>query len=259
MVGGGTAGATGFALSTFVIDDVLAVDAGALGWFAAPDRQALIRDVLITHAHIDHVAGLPIFLDNIYGLTAEPPTVHGTEDVLDSLRVHVFNNHLMPDFVRMSLTMRPFLRMQPLYPGEAVHIGPYRIVPFAVDHVVATTAYYIESGEAAMAVVTDTAPVAGLADFLTTGVARFGADPRRLRAVFLEASFPDDLADLAGISKHLTASQFLAIAGEFPPTVAVYAVHIKPRFFDTVRKVIETAGLAHVRAAEPGEVIDLGG
>src|SRR5688572_22287992 len=101
QVVGAAADAAGHPLSTFVVDGVLAVDAGALGWFADPAAQAAVRDVLLTHSHADHIAGLPPFIETVYQLAPDAPTVHAPEPTLRALRDHVFNGVLMPDFVAM--------------------------------------------------------------------------------------------------------------------------------------------------------------
>jgi hypothetical protein len=80
----------------------------------------------------------------------------------------------------------------------------------------------------------------------------------RMRAAYLEASFPDSQADVAGLSKHLTVSQFLAAARLFPPAVAVYAAHVQPRFAAEIAAAIRAAGLPNVRVAEPGQTIEVG-
>jgi glyoxylase-like metal-dependent hydrolase (beta-lactamase superfamily II) len=51
-------------LVSFVINDSVAVDAGAIGLLADLQRQQAIRHVFITHEHLDHIATLPIFLEN---------------------------------------------------------------------------------------------------------------------------------------------------------------------------------------------------
>src|SRR6516165_8193089 len=63
-------------LTSFLINDALAIDAGSLGFFRAPREQARIKHVLLSHTHIDHLASLPIFLDNAYKETSVV-TVHG--------------------------------------------------------------------------------------------------------------------------------------------------------------------------------------
>ena len=243
------AGGGGFPLSTYLFDDALAVDAGALGWCCPPDRLARVRDILLTHPHIDHLAGLPIFLDTVYGLAPEPPCVHAPQATLDAVQTHLFNDVLMPDFVALSRTMTPFLRLCPVRAGEPLKVGRYTATAITLDHVVPTVGYVLDDGAVAAAVLTDTAPV-------PAAVALLAGWPR-LRAVFLEASFPDHMAPLAAVSKHLTASQFLAHARQFPADVPVYAVHLKPRWADEIAATIRAAGRANVRAAEPGEVIEV--
>ena len=47
-------------LTTFLINDNIAIDAGSLG-FALPGEQlAKVEHVILTHSHLDHVASLPI-------------------------------------------------------------------------------------------------------------------------------------------------------------------------------------------------------
>ena len=50
-------------LTSYVINDTLAVDAGSLGLMATPAEQKRVQHVLITHTHIDHVGSLPIFVE----------------------------------------------------------------------------------------------------------------------------------------------------------------------------------------------------
>ncbi|KAL4941739.1 cAMP phosphodiesterases class-II-domain-containing protein [Aspergillus oleicola] len=57
----------------------------------------IIGSVLITHAHLDHVAGLAM---NTQLLTVgtEPKTVAGLESVIWALQTHIFNNVIWPNF-----------------------------------------------------------------------------------------------------------------------------------------------------------------
>ena len=47
--------------TTYVVNDRLAIDAGCLG-LAGLDVQNRVTDVVLTHAHLDHVATLPYYL-----------------------------------------------------------------------------------------------------------------------------------------------------------------------------------------------------
>ena len=226
----------GHPTTTLVVDGELAIDAGALGWFAPPTEQARVRHVLLTHAHIDHVAGLPIFIDNVYQLSDEPPTVLGTPATLAALQSHVFNDTLMPDFVELGRRMAPFFHTRPLAPGVPVTLGRYVVTPHAVDHTVPTVAFTIDDGTTVVAVVTDTAPVPDV-------IERLAAWPR-LAGVYLEASFPARLAGLATLTKHLTTADFLAAAARL--TVPVYPIHVKPRHAPEVVAELRSAGRSNV-------------
>jgi ribonuclease BN (tRNA processing enzyme) len=239
-------GATpGHPLTAFLLDGVLAVDAGPLGTFDTVAEQGAVRDILLTHSHIDHVAGLPVFLDTVYQL-GPPPAVHATRDTLDSLRKDVFNDRLMPDFLALSESMTPFLTTREVEPHRPFAVGRYTVTAIPVDHTVPTVAYLIDDRTSAVAVVTDTAPVPGVIEPL--------AGWPRLKAVFLECSYPRRLTDLAGLTKHLTTDQFAEAALAFPQGVRVLATHVKPRYHAEVQAELEDAGF---EIAEPGRVVDV--
>lgn len=242
------AGTPGHPLTGFVIDGRLAVDAGPLGCVGTVEDQANIADVLLTHAHIDHVAGLPIFLDNVYRLRDRPPAVYGLPETLAALRADVFNGRLMPDFVGMSERMPPFLTLHPVTPDRPFAAGGYTVTPIPMKHTIGTVGYLIDDRESAVAVITDTGPIP---DTLTA----LSHWPR-LTAVFLECSYPDRLADLAELTHHQTVTQFVAGARLFPPDVRVYAVHVKPRYADEVRADLAKHGLPADVIAEGGRVVE---
>ena len=60
-------------LTTYLINDVVAIDAGSLGFYGGPKQQSAIQHVIITHSHIDHVASLPIFLEQCPRLATHAP------------------------------------------------------------------------------------------------------------------------------------------------------------------------------------------
>jgi len=238
----------GFSLTGFVIDGVLAVDAGPLGLCGLPEELAKITDILLTHSHIDHVAGLPIFLDNVYGLSEKAPTIHATTPTLNSLQNDIFNDRVMPDFIGMSKVLPPFLQLNTIRANEPFRIGRYTIHAREVIHPVPTVAYLIDDGTAAIAIVTDTAPVPDLLAWI--------AKQPRLRAVFLEASFPKDMRELAGTCGHHTSEQFVEAARALAP-LPVYPTHIKPRFVEIIRQEIVDARLPNVRFIVPGDVVEV--
>jgi len=244
-----SAGTPGHPLTGFVIDGRLAVDAGPLGGVGTADEQAQISDVLLTHAHIDHIAGLPIFLDNVYRLAPACPAVHALPATLDALQSDIFNGRLMPDFIDMSRRMEPFMSVHPVTPDRPFAVGKYTVTPIPLRHTIPTVGYLIDDKASAVAVLTDTGPIPDV-------VASLAHRPR-LRAVFLECSFPDHLAELADVTQHLTVGQFAAAARHFPPTVRVFAVHVKPRYWTEVTAELAACGLPNVTVGVGGLVVEV--
>ncbi len=236
-------------LSSYVIDGVIAVDAGALGFHVPLADQARVRHVFLTHSHIDHLASLPIFLENVYNTHPECVCIHGNAALMDCLRRDLFNDRLWPDFVRISAERSPpYLRLSLLEEGRPVEAEGLRVTPAAVDHVVPTFAFVIEGAGAAVAVVTDTAPTEAVWE-------RCRRTPT-LKAVFLEASFPNSGSLMAGLARHLTADQFIEEARKVGPGVQVYAVHLKARTHEQTAAEVLGHGLPNVHIAEPGRVYE---
>src|SRR3954471_2302822 len=107
-------------LISYLINDTLAIDAGSLGVYGTPEDQARVRHVLVSHTHIDHTATLPIFIENAYEADAKCVTIHGSDEVLESLRRDIFNNRTWPDFVALSQGDLQLLRLERLEPGVSI-------------------------------------------------------------------------------------------------------------------------------------------
>lgn len=236
-------------LSAFVIDGVLAVDAGSLGLWPDLAAQARVRDVVLTHAHMDHVASLPIFLENTYG-TEPPATVHGLADTLDAVRRDVFNERVFPDLLGREPEVGPFVRLAPLAPLETRHLPHHAVTLVPVAHKTPTAAVIVDGAAESLVIVTDTGP--------TDAVWAAVAGRKNLKAIFLEVTFPDRLDWLAEVSGHLTPALFAAELQKAPPGVPVYAIHLKPRYRDAVLADLAAYAFPHVTVAEPGKVYRVG-
>ena len=243
----GTSSAYQF-LSSFIIDDWVTIDAGALGLLTPQERQKRIQHVFLSHSHMDHIATLPLFLDNVYDPAGESVCVHASDAVQDCLRRDVFNDRLWPDLTHMSDKVSPFVQFESLEDGQAVTVGDLKITPLSVDHVVPCFAFLIESGTAAVAIVTDTGPTQQVWERLQC--------QENLQALFLEASFPNSFQWLAEKSKHLTPQQFAGEIAKLERSLPVYAIHLKPNFYDEVIDELTSLGLEQLEIAQPDHVYE---
>lgn len=165
-----------------------------------PEGQVLrehVKAYLISHAHLDHVAGL------ILSSTDDAPKpILALPDSLAVLREHVFNWRLWPNFA--SDGTPPALSrytLTPLRGGEsqAIPDTSFRVTAFPLSHAgSASTAFLVESGGQSILYLGDTGPDvvegAGRLRALWTHVAPL-VRARTLHAILVEASYPSERAD----------------------------------------------------------------
>src|SRR5262249_25505895 len=159
----------------------------------------------------DHLASLPIFLDNVYTGNEDCVTVYGTEPVLDCLRKDVFNDRLWPDLVTLSGQGRPFLKLHLLEPGRTVIVEGLSLTPVPVQHAVPTVGFLVSDEQSTVVIPSDTSP--------THEIWERAREAKNLKAVFLEATFPKKMAWLAELAQHLTPELFAQEAAKAPAGV----------------------------------------
>ncbi len=232
-------------LTSFLINDDIAIDAGSLG-FALPGEQlAKVEHVILTHSHLDHVASLPIAIAEVFPRLRRPMRIYGTADVLHAVQEHLLNGVIWPDFSRIKMLRSEQMAMEfiPVQHEQTFAIGGIKFTPVPVCHEVPTIGLIVESSDATLAFTSDTC----VTDAIWAAASRHPT----LRAVFVDCSFPDELEELAHQSGHLTPGLVAAEAAKLTRPATVYCVHIKP---DTREKVL--AQLAAHRSAriEPLEL-----
>ncbi len=229
-------------VSSYLVNGKVAIDAGCLGLHGTPEEQDAVRHVFLTHSHADHVVSLPFFVENVWTPAPDCPVVYGMPETLQAVQDHVFNNVIWPDFVALSERMPPFLRLQALELESPLEAGGLTVTPVRVNHLVPTCGYVVREGESAVIFAGDSGPTERLWEVAhhTPG----------LRAVFLEASFPNRLKSVAQASLHLTPEMFNQEAAKLPAGIRLMAVHLKVRFREEIVRELQALGLPSVEIAE---------
>ena len=222
----GSAGseAPGLNPPAFLIDNFLLLDAGTVTLTLDKIAQCRITHIFLTHAHLDHLKGLPFLLDN---LNAVNPTcqilVLSGKEVISDLKKHIFNNRIWPDFAAIPDAQNPVMRYQSISTRQPVVIGDYRIHAARVNHTVPAYGYIVEHASGASLLYTgDTGPTEAIWKKMRG---------RDVKALIVEVSFPNELSSLALATGHLSPDLLEAEIRKMPSTPGkIYISHLKPPF-----------------------------
>ncbi len=234
----------------FLVDGVLAVDAGALTAALPLDRLLAIDDIVLTHSHLDHVKDVPLVADLLVGRRSRPLRVHASTDCARILRESVFNDELWPDFTRLPDERHPAIVIQPFDPRRRFKAGRYAVRPVLVSHTVESVGLVLSDGVSSLAVSGDTGP--------TSAFWKAVDATENVRGLLVETSFPNRLQSLADASGHLTP-RTLALElrkvrrNGFP----VYLYHLKPAFAAELRREILSLQLDGVSVLSAGDELQL--
>ena len=226
----------------FLVDDVLALDAGALTSTLTLEQLCKVDDIVVGHSHFDHIKDLPLLADLVIGRREHPVTIHASRECAKALREYMFNNSLWPDFTKIPTAKNPVLQIKSFRAGASFKIGRYHVKSVPVTHPVESCGFLVTDGEVSVAMSGDTGPTTKLWQVLNKA--------KNLKAVLMETSFPNKLQQLADISGHLTPHTLQGELGKFRRNgAAVLLYHLKPAFVPQLKK--ELAGM-------PVEVLELG-
>jgi len=181
--------------SSLLIDDDVLIDAGTgIGDLAIADLCS-IRHVFLTHAHLDHIAGLPMLADAVFEENfAIPLTVYAREETLRALQDHLFNDVIWPDFAKLPSPEQPMLRYQVCGPGDTVTIDHRDFYAVDVMHSVPSLGFTVQNSGGAFAVSGDTKSNETLWPVLNAC--------EDLKVLVIEVSFPDEMESLAAQAGH---------------------------------------------------------
>lgn len=244
--------AAGCRTTAFLLDSDVLIDAGSGVGDLSLDELVQVDDILLSHAHLDHVLGVPLLADSVMRRRhGRPPIrVHGLPATLQALRDHLFNGQIWPDFTRLPTPERPILALCPFETGDVLAFGGRRIEVLPAVHTVPAVGFAVLAQQGAWAFTGDTAPNPALW--------------ARLRAIDLahlviETAFSDEEARVAEVSRHLHPRAVVQELAQLTQAATIHITHVKPGEMAAVMAQIAAhAPQRQVHALQAGQVIALG-
>ena len=234
--------------SAFLIDDSLLLDAGTVGSVLSEDEQWRIRNILVTHSHLDPIRGIPLLADNIV-VSGQTHTVEviATGEVLSAIGTHLMNGIIWPDFTVIPNPDTPILRYREILPEDSFTIGEISVQSCPVNHTVPAVGYRITKGKSSLLYTGDTGP--------TEKLWELAGD---LAALIVEVSFPSDMEEIALMTRHLTPALLgkeLAKLSKLPPRILI--THLKPQYHDRINAELAALEIPGIVLLSDGDVYDL--
>jgi len=238
-------------LVSFLIDDVLAVDAGSLVSELTFPEQKKIKAILLSHGHYDHIRAIPAFAFNNSDRTTK---VIATSKTLEILSSHLIDGVVYPKFTsEASFLRKATLQLVSVEPLVRQEIEGYDILAVPMRHNLDGVGFEITSRDRKTLFYTgDTGP--GLSSI-------WGNISPQL--IITDVTWPNNLANAAKDAGHLCPEMLKEELIEFRrvnnylPRVAV--IHVSPQhepeIEEEVREVAKSLGNSIDIAHEGEELI----
>ncbi|MCG8369377.1 MAG: 3',5'-cyclic-nucleotide phosphodiesterase [Proteobacteria bacterium] len=232
-----------------LVDNDVLIDAGTgIGDLELGDLDS-IRHVFLTHAHLDHIAGLPMLADRVFDENFDVPlTVYAREETLRAVQEHLFNGVIWPDFTRLPSPENPMLRWHVISPGDTITIDDRNFYAVDVMHTVPSLGFTVQNAGGVFAVSGDTRtnetlwPVLNACD--------------NLKVLVIEVSFPDEMADLAVDAGHYTPQSLTEDLKRLCHEPEIWLTGMKPGEEETIfAQVTRAAPTRNVRMLSRGTTL----
>lgn len=218
--------------TSFLVDHDILIDAGTGVAELSLVELVAIDHVFLTHAHLDHILALPLMVDAVAGRRDKPLLVYAIAEVLETLRQHIFNWSIWPDFTKLPDETHPFIRFVPIDIGVGVSIDARQITALPVAHPVPAVGYCLDSGQGSLVFSGDTGPC----EAFWQAVARVP----NLRYLLVECAFSNQECSLALLSKHMCPRMLGEELRRLDRLCKIFITHLKPGEIERTMLEIES-------------------
>jgi cAMP phosphodiesterase len=235
-------------LACFVVDDLIAFDAGSLAMATTEQQKQQIRDVVLSHAHLDHIAGLPLYIDDLFATIKRPIQIHATAEVIEILERDIFNWSIYPRFSELRNEYGVVLEYRPFEIEKDFAVKHLTVKAIGVNHKVPSVGFIVSDGKSSFALTNDTAAVSRFWEVLN--------ETETLSAILVECAFPNELSDLACNSHHLTPQVLQKELGKLKQNCPIFVVNIKPMYVEQVSRQIKELGIENLQILDVGKIYE---
>jgi len=214
------------------LDQHILLDGGTGVGGLSLEEMERIDSLLLTHAHLDHIAGAALMLASVIDRRSTPLTIFAPAPVLDTLRRHLFNWELWPNFAVLPTEDNPVLNYREIHPEQPFELAGLSIEAIALSHTVPSYAYLIAEGERCFCFCGDTGPTQRLWERIN--------EVGTVEQLFIELSYPASEAEIARISGHYDLASLANDLQRLKQPLQVNLMHAKPGYEDDLSLAVTT-------------------
>ena len=227
------------ATSSVLLNRQNVIDAGNL--IAGLETRSIdLQNIWITHAHLDHIVDIAPMIDNYYSQRNQTLNILGLPNTLKSIQKNILNDEIWPDFSKIKLKNQDVMAVTytEVQLNKEYRISEHETIrPIATDHTVESCGYVYMRAESGVLITEDTFSLKNIIEELENNL--------KIKSVVIECSFPNEMEELARVSKHLTPKLlFKQLESLKREDVNLYINHIKPAY---IEKIVDEIALCKGR------------
>ncbi len=234
--------------SAFLINDRVLLDGGTICSSLTHDEIKPLKHIFISHPHFDHIKGLPTLAENLVFMQEKGPvTIYGSEHTLNSIRQHLMNGIIWPDFSVLPSEDAPILKYCRIDEGVAVHVEGLSVTPIFLCQNFTDFGYLIDDGKSTLLYTSDI----GSDSKLTIK----GTVPD---SMIIEISFPNEKEELALQTGHLTPLLMIDMIQKLTVQPRnIFVSHIKSYFRDQIIAEVQALGIPNLVILNDGDILNI--
>jgi HD-GYP domain-containing protein (c-di-GMP phosphodiesterase class II)/ribonuclease BN (tRNA processing enzyme) len=228
------------------------IDAGNI-IYGLKDEAKEIDNIFLSHSHLDHILDCGFLCDNFFTSRKKPLKIYGLKKTLDSLKKHIFNWEIWPDFSKLELknSKKSILEFIEIKPNENIKIDDVILSPIVVNHTIDCCGYIIKKDGKAILFSADTYTTDTIWDTINKD--------KSINTLIIDVSFPSNMDKLASHSKHLTPKLLQEEMKKLKREINTYIYHIKSNYHKIIEKELEKIGIDKKNILEGKECINFNG
>ncbi len=216
--------------SSLQVADDIVIDAGNL-IHGLRDSVKYIDHIFLTHSHLDHISDIAFLIDTYLEDREIPLKIYGLKETIDSLKEHIFNWNIWPDFQEIELlqTSTKSIEFIQIDLNQEYNFKDVTLKPIEMNHTIPTCGYVIKKKKQSFLYATDT--------YINDVIWRELNSDTKIKSLIIDVSFPSDMQSLANKSKHLTPTLLKDELKKLKrDDLSIYVTHIKPHYQERVEK-----------------------